>query len=52
MVYKQALKKFYASKGQACVVFERNVLSHHLQLQVKLIVVGSDGRTIVYGLFL
>ncbi|KAM3858848.1 CWF19-like protein 1 [Diretmus argenteus] len=32
--YKAALKKFYKSKGERCVVFERNYRSQHLQLQV------------------
>uniref|UniRef100_A0A672HVK9 CWF19-like protein 1 n=1 Tax=Salarias fasciatus TaxID=181472 RepID=A0A672HVK9_SALFA len=32
--YKSALKNFYKSKGQRCVVFERNYRSQHLQLQV------------------
>ncbi|XP_015239406.1 PREDICTED: CWF19-like protein 1, partial [Cyprinodon variegatus] len=32
--YKTALKNFYKSKGERCVVFERNYKSQHLQLQV------------------
>uniref|UniRef100_UPI003AAC8F3D CWF19-like protein 1 n=1 Tax=Centroberyx gerrardi TaxID=166262 RepID=UPI003AAC8F3D len=31
--YKSALKKFYKSKGERCVLFERNYRSQHLQLQ-------------------
>ncbi|KAM9845990.1 CWF19-like protein 1 [Aulostomus maculatus] len=32
--YKSALRSFYQSKGERCVVFERNYRSQHLQLQV------------------
>ncbi|KAM4614696.1 CWF19-like protein 1 [Polymixia lowei] len=32
--YKAAVRRFYKSKGQRCVVFERNYRSQHLQLQV------------------
>ncbi|KAM6987046.1 CWF19-like protein 1 [Aplochiton taeniatus] len=32
--YKMAVRKFYKSKGQRCVVFERNYRSQHLQLQM------------------
>uniref|UniRef100_A0A671YDY5 CWF19-like protein 1 n=1 Tax=Sparus aurata TaxID=8175 RepID=A0A671YDY5_SPAAU len=32
--YKSALKSFYKSKGERCVLFERNYRSQHLQLQV------------------
>ncbi|XP_003458492.1 CWF19-like protein 1 [Oreochromis niloticus] len=32
--YKSALRKFYKSKGERCVLFERNYRSQHLQLQV------------------
>ncbi|CAB1421776.1 unnamed protein product [Pleuronectes platessa] len=32
--YKSALTSFYKSKGERCVVFERNYRSQHLQLQV------------------
>uniref|UniRef100_A0A8C9XF11 CWF19-like protein 1 n=1 Tax=Sander lucioperca TaxID=283035 RepID=A0A8C9XF11_SANLU len=32
--YKSALKSFYKSKGERCVLFERNYKSQHLQLQV------------------
>lgn len=32
--YKSALRNFYKSKGERCVVFERNYRSQHLQLQV------------------
>ncbi|XP_029283861.1 LOW QUALITY PROTEIN: CWF19-like protein 1, partial [Cottoperca gobio] len=32
--YKTALKSFYKSKGERCVLFERNYRSQHLQLQV------------------
>ncbi|KAM9327368.1 CWF19-like protein 1 [Pholidichthys leucotaenia] len=32
--FKYAMKKFFKSKGQRCVVFERNYRSQHLQLQV------------------
>ncbi|XP_069543627.1 LOW QUALITY PROTEIN: CWF19-like protein 1 [Brachyistius frenatus] len=32
--YKSALRSFYKSKGQRCVLFERNYRSQHLQLQV------------------
>ncbi|XP_061570221.1 CWF19-like protein 1 [Cololabis saira] len=32
--YKSALKAFYKSKGERCVLFERNYRSQHLQLQV------------------
>ncbi|KAK2882949.1 CWF19-like protein 1 [Channa argus] len=32
--YKAALKSFYKSKGERCVLFERNYRSQHLQLQV------------------
>lgn len=33
--YKSALKSFYKSKGERCVLFERNYRSQHLQLQVR-----------------
>ncbi|XP_029020085.1 CWF19-like protein 1 [Betta splendens] len=32
--YKLALKAFYKSRGERCVLFERNFRSQHLQLQV------------------
>eukprot|EP00124_Ichthyophonus_hoferi_P000769 Ihof_evm11s31 gene=Ihof_evmTU11s31 len=32
--YKGALVSFYASQGQACVFFERNIASRHMQIQV------------------
>uniref|UniRef100_M4A4B2 CWF19-like protein 1 n=1 Tax=Xiphophorus maculatus TaxID=8083 RepID=M4A4B2_XIPMA len=32
--YKSALTDFYKSKGERCVLFERNYRSQHLQLQV------------------
>ncbi|KAL6116593.1 cwf19l1 [Pungitius sinensis] len=32
--YKAALKSFYQSRGERCVLFERNYRSQHLQLQV------------------
>ncbi|XP_056131910.1 CWF19-like protein 1 [Lampris incognitus] len=32
--YKTTLKKFYRSKGERCVIFERNYRSQHLQIQV------------------
>ncbi|XP_026182623.1 CWF19-like protein 1 [Mastacembelus armatus] len=32
--YKSALKSFYKSRGERCVLFERNYKSQHLQLQV------------------
>ncbi|GLD48230.1 CWF19-like protein 1 [Lates japonicus] len=32
--YKSALTSFYKSKGERCVLFERNYRSQHLQLQV------------------
>ncbi|KAM8883142.1 CWF19-like protein 1 [Synchiropus picturatus] len=32
--YKAALKNFYKSRGERCVMFERNYRSQHLQLQV------------------
>ncbi|XP_012992778.2 CWF19-like protein 1 isoform X1 [Esox lucius] len=32
--YKKAVRTFYKSKGQRCVLFERNYRSQHLQLQV------------------
>ncbi|XP_034019142.1 CWF19-like protein 1 [Thalassophryne amazonica] len=32
--YKSALRSFYRSKGERCVLFERNYRSQHLQLQV------------------
>uniref|UniRef100_A0A665UFH8 CWF19-like protein 1 n=1 Tax=Echeneis naucrates TaxID=173247 RepID=A0A665UFH8_ECHNA len=32
--YKSALRSFYKSKGERCVLFERNYRSQHLQLQV------------------
>ncbi|KAJ0056964.1 hypothetical protein NL108_000776, partial [Boleophthalmus pectinirostris] len=32
--YKAALKSFYKSKGERCILFERNYRSQHLQLQV------------------
>ncbi|CAN9508519.1 unnamed protein product [Ophioblennius macclurei] len=32
--YKAALKSFYKSKGERCLLFERNYRSQHLQLQV------------------
>ncbi|XP_041833103.1 CWF19-like protein 1 isoform X2 [Melanotaenia boesemani] len=32
--YKSALRSFYKSKGDRCVLFERNYRSQHLQLQV------------------
>lgn len=32
--YKSAVRSFYKSKGQRCVLFERNFRSQHLQLQI------------------
>ncbi|XP_074554396.1 CWF19-like protein 1 [Halichoeres trimaculatus] len=32
--YKTALRSFYKSRGERCVLFERNYRSQHLQLQV------------------
>ncbi|XP_033845590.1 CWF19-like protein 1 [Periophthalmus magnuspinnatus] len=32
--YKSALRSFYKSKGERCILFERNYRSQHLQLQV------------------
>lgn len=32
--YKSALRRFYKSRGERCVLFERNYRSQHLQLQV------------------
>ncbi|XP_028304423.1 CWF19-like protein 1 [Gouania willdenowi] len=32
--YKKALRCFYSSRGDSCVMFERNYKSQHLQLQV------------------
>ncbi|XP_028253088.1 CWF19-like protein 1 [Parambassis ranga] len=32
--YKSSLRNFYKSRGQRCVLFERNYRSQHLQLQV------------------
>lgn len=32
--YKSALKSFYKSRGERCILFERNYRSQHLQLQV------------------
>nr|XP_057921782.1 CWF19-like protein 1 isoform X2 [Doryrhamphus excisus] len=32
--YKAALRSFYKSRGERCVIFERNYRSQHLQLQV------------------
>ncbi|XP_029604165.1 CWF19-like protein 1 [Salmo trutta] len=32
--YKMAVRTFYKSKGQRCVLFERNYHSQHLQIQV------------------
>ncbi|XP_041636883.1 CWF19-like protein 1 [Cheilinus undulatus] len=32
--YKTALRSFYKSRGERCVMFERNYKSQHLQLQV------------------
>ncbi|XP_007575217.1 CWF19-like protein 1 [Poecilia formosa] len=32
--YKSALRDFYKSKGERCILFERNYRSQHLQLQV------------------
>lgn len=32
--YKSALRSFYKSRGERCVLFERNYRSQHLQLQV------------------
>lgn len=40
--YKSAMKSFYKSKGERCVLFERNYRSQHLQLQVETL-----GRTSV-----
>ena len=34
--YKSALKQYFKARGQACVLFERNYRSQHLQLQVSL----------------
>lgn len=34
--YKRALKTFYKSRGERCVLFERNYRSQHLQLQVDM----------------
>ena len=31
--YKAALHKFYKSRGERCISFERNYRSQHLQLQ-------------------
>lgn len=36
--YKSAAKSFYKSKGERCVLFERNYRSQHLQLQVETLV--------------
>lgn len=33
--YKSALKSFYKSRGERCILFERNYKSQHLQLQVR-----------------
>lgn len=33
--YKSALKSFYKSRGERCILFERNYRSQHLQLQVE-----------------
>lgn len=35
--FRDALKKYYSSKDQSCVSFERNFKSQHLQMQVQLI---------------
>lgn len=32
--FRAALRKYYNSKNQSCVIFERNFRSQHLQLQV------------------
>jgi len=32
--FRIALRKYYNSKEQSCVIFERNFKSQHLQLQV------------------
>ena len=32
--FKAALRAYYKSKKQSCVIFERNFRSQHLQLQV------------------
>ena len=32
--FRDALKKYYNSKDQSCISFERNFRSQHLQIQV------------------
>ena len=32
--FRDALKKYYNSKDQSCISFERNFKSQHLQIQV------------------
>ena len=36
--FRAALRKYYNSKNQSCVIFERNFRSQHLQLQVCYII--------------
>uniref|UniRef100_A0A667YYU3 CWF19-like protein 1 n=1 Tax=Myripristis murdjan TaxID=586833 RepID=A0A667YYU3_9TELE len=38
--YKAALRSFYKSRGQRCVLFERNYRSQHLQLQKMIIILN------------
>ena len=33
--FKAALRKYFSSKNQTCVMFERNFRSQHLQIQVE-----------------
>lgn len=42
--YKAALKSFYQSRGERCVLFERNYRSQHLQLQVCVCVGGAHNK--------
>eukprot|EP00063_Salmo_salar_P064467 XP_014039302.1 PREDICTED: CWF19-like protein 1 [Salmo salar] len=41
--YKMAVRTFYKSKGQRCVLFERNYHSQHLQIQVDQNTLHSQG---------
>ena len=35
--FRDSLKRYYNSKDQSCISFERNFKSQHLQIQVRVI---------------
>ncbi|TRZ03862.1 hypothetical protein DNTS_000495 [Danionella cerebrum] len=45
--YKSAFRKFCKSRGQRCVLFERNYRSQHLQLQISLSSATKMNRSLV-----